>query len=187
MVIWSDRNAVLRANRNQDIRLGAAKHTGRPSDCHAAMGLSGFPGLRADRIAGLTLVRDMDRQTVLPLHRLAGMRLPWKAVVPEGRCPGIPQPPRRHCLLIEATATRFSGVTGIWQNGCSVKPANRQTVIPYGGVSAKPESWYTVGRRIAYGPTAVRSDRQATGRFAALSGTQSDRRTGFRSACAQGR
>ncbi len=186
MVIRSDRNAVLRANRNQDIRLDAAKRTGRLNACHAAMRLSGLPVWRTNRIAGLTHqgCGPADRSPASPSCR--------NAVTLEGGCPGRALSRNndhrsRPDLSMKRTARRFSGVTGIWQDGCSVKPANRPTVVRHGGVSAIPDSCFAVGRRMTYGPTLVRSDRQSTPRFSSWPGTQSDRRTGYRSACAQGR
>jgi hypothetical protein len=111
-------NAVLREYRNN---LAAIAYRSRELQ-------HGFPVLRADGIAGSTPVKDMDRQTVLPLHRLAEMRLQWKAVVPEGRRPGIPQQRCHPLPSIKRAATRFSSVTGIWHNGCSAKLANRRPV-----------------------------------------------------------
>ncbi len=134
MVIRSDRNAVLRANRSWDIRLGGSTRTGRPADCYAAIGLSGFPVLRTDRIAVLTLIRDIDRQTVLPHHRVPGRRLPWNAVLREYR---------NHLATISCRSRELQHGFPVWRadriagltpsRAWTSRPFSRFTVFPDGG------------------------------------------------------
>ncbi|MGL4527068.1 MAG: hypothetical protein ACRCUC_08815, partial [Aestuariivirga sp.] len=122
----SDRNAVLRANWNPAIRLEAVKRTGRPADCHAAIGFSGIAGLRADRIAGLTLVGDMDRHTVIPLHRVPGRRLPWNAVLLEYRNNLAAIACRSRELQHGFPSLRAYGIAGL----IPIRDIDRQTVLP---------------------------------------------------------
>jgi hypothetical protein len=88
--------------------------------------LSGFPALRADRIAGLTLVMGMDRQTVILLHRVPGRRLPWNAVLREYRNYLATISCRSRELRHGFPVLRVDGIAG----STPVRDVDRQTVLP---------------------------------------------------------
>lgn len=97
-------NAVLREYRNYLATIS----------CRSRELRHGFPVLRVDGIAGSTPVRDVDRQTVLPLHRLPGCRSSRKAVVPED----------------STTEAILSCRSKEPQHGCPVSLLPGETVVP---------------------------------------------------------